>query len=73
VQLERFPQICESLFLSSALAGNINFKALGNEPFPLAPDGGRKRTRHETILPQSAARAFSGINPGVAAGARTPR
>jgi hypothetical protein len=35
VLLERFPQVCESLFLGSALACDINIEALGNEPLPL--------------------------------------
>jgi hypothetical protein len=53
VQFQGLPQVLESFFFGSALAGNVDVQALGNKPVPLAPDSSRKRTLHETILAQS--------------------
>ena len=38
VQFQRFLQVGESLFFGFALAGDIDFQALGDVPFPLAPN-----------------------------------
>jgi hypothetical protein len=37
VQFNRFLEVGKSLFLGLALAGDIEFQALGDIPLPLAP------------------------------------
>jgi hypothetical protein len=58
MQFQSLSQILEGLFFGSALAGDIDIQALGDEPFPLAPDSSRKRTLHETTLAQSTPTRF---------------
>jgi hypothetical protein len=53
VQFQCLTQIIESFFFGSALAGNIDFQTLGDEPVPFAPNRSRKRTLHESIVAQS--------------------
>ena len=55
-EFQRFSQVIESFFCS-ALARNINVKALRNEPFSFAPNSRRKRILHESILARSRATA----------------
>jgi hypothetical protein len=52
MQFKRLAQVIKSFFFGAALAGNIYVEALGDEPRSFAPHGGRKRTLHNTILPQ---------------------
>src|ERR1039457_4515882 len=61
VQFNRFLEIGKHLFLGVALAGNVEFEALGDIPRPLAPNGSRKWSLHELIV--SKARALRG-RPG---------
>jgi hypothetical protein len=53
VQLQRFPQVGESLFFSLALACDVEFEALGDAPLPLAPDGRGERSFHDFIVSQA--------------------
>jgi len=46
VQLERFPQIPESFFFRFALAGDIDFEALGDEPISFTPYTRGERALH---------------------------
>ena len=55
VQLNRFLEIGESLFLGVALAGDVELKALGDIPPPLAPNGSRKWSLHDLIVSQARA------------------
>jgi hypothetical protein len=42
VQLERLPKIGQSFLFGASLAGDIDVKALRDEPAALAPDSGGK-------------------------------
>ena len=46
VKFERLPQICESFFFRLALAGDIDFEALGDEPVPFTPYTRGERALH---------------------------
>ena len=48
MEFERFPQICQRLFFSLALAGDIQFETLGDVPVVFAPDGRGERSLHVT-------------------------
>lgn len=50
VQFNRFLEVGKSLFLSLALAGDIDLQALGDIPTPLAPNGSGKRSLHDLIV-----------------------
>ena len=50
VQFNRFLEIGKGLFLGLALAGNVEFEALGDIPPPLAPNGSRKWSLHDLIV-----------------------
>jgi len=50
VQFQRFFQAGESRFLSFALAGDIDFQALGDVALPLAPSGGGEWPLHDHVL-----------------------
>ena len=52
VQLQRFLQIGQSLFLGFTLARNVNFPALGDVPLPLAPNSRREWSLHPLIVSQ---------------------
>ena len=54
VKLQRFLQVGQSLFFGLALAGDIDFEALGNVPIPFAPNCSGKRSLHDHILAQKA-------------------
>jgi len=53
VQFNRFLEIGKSLFLGVALAGDVEFEALGDIPPPLAPNGSRKWSLHDLIVSQA--------------------
>src|SRR5664280_117624 len=55
VQFNRFLEIVKSLFLGVALAGDVEFEALGDIPPPLAPNGSRKWSLHELIVSKARA------------------
>jgi len=42
VQLNRFLKVVKSFFLGIALAGDIEFEALGDIPLPFAPNGSQQ-------------------------------
>ena len=50
VQFNRFLEVGKSLFLGFALAGDVEFEALGDIPLPFAPNGSRKRSLHDLIV-----------------------
>ena len=52
MKLQRLLQIRKSFFFALTLAGNIDFKALRDEPISLAPDGSSERSFHSHILSQ---------------------
>ena len=56
VQFQSFFQICEGLFFGVALAGDIDFQALGDIPLPFAPDGCGERSLHVRIVAQAVER-----------------
>ncbi len=56
VQFERFLEVGKSLFLGLALAGNVDFQALGDVPLPLTPNGGSEWSLHEPIVSQAGVR-----------------
>ena len=55
VQFNRFLEVGESLFLGLALAGDVEFQALGDIPLPLTPNGSREWTLHDLIVSQERA------------------
>lgn len=52
VQFHRFLEVGKGLFLGVPLAGDVEFEALGDIPPPLAPNGSRKWSLHDLIVPQ---------------------
>ena len=52
VKFQRFLQVGESLFFGLALAGDIDFEALRDIPFPFAPNSRGERSLHDHILSQ---------------------
>jgi hypothetical protein len=52
MKFQRFFQIRERLVFCFALAGNVNFQALGHIPVPFAPHRCCKRSLHERIVSQ---------------------
>ena len=65
VQFNRFLEIGKGLFLGVALAGDVEFEALGDIPPPLAPDGGRKWSLHDLIVSQARERCTAARVPMV--------
>jgi len=53
VQFNRFLEVGESLVLGLALAGDVEFEALGDIPLPFAPNSGRKWPFHVLIVSQA--------------------
>src|ERR1035437_7690738 len=53
VQFNRFLEVGKGLFLGVALAGDVEFEALGDIPPPLAPNGSRKWSLHDLIVSQA--------------------
>ena len=53
VQFEGFLQVGKSLFLGLALAGDIEFQALGDVPLPLTPNGRSEWSLHDPIVSQA--------------------
>ena len=53
VQFNRFLEVGKSRFLSLALAGDVEFQALGHIPVTFAPKGSGKRSRHVLIVSQA--------------------
>ena len=53
VQFQRFLQVGKSLFLGLALAGDVEFQALGDIPLPLTPNGRSERSLHDLIVSQA--------------------
>lgn len=51
MEFERFPQICQRLFFSLALAGDIQFETLGDVPVVFAPDGRGEQSLHSSRSP----------------------
>ncbi len=66
MELERLTEIGESFFFRFALAGDIDFKALGNVPVSFAPNGCSKRSSHKFSLTNLAHNHFR--KPSVAGG-----
>lgn len=61
VEFEGFLEVGESFLLGGALAGDVEFEALGDEPGAFAPDGARGEcSLHGLILPQNAAGVCGG-------------
>ena len=56
VQFQRFLQVGESFFLGLALAGDVEFQALGNVPLPLTPNGRSEWSLHDLIVSQARVR-----------------
>jgi hypothetical protein len=50
VKFQGFRQICERFFFGLALAGDIDFQTLRDEPLPLTPNRRREWSLHEPIL-----------------------
>ncbi len=63
VQFQRLLQVGERTFFGFALAGDIDFQALGDVPIPLAPNGRGEWSFHDYIL--SHGNRPSHANPGV--------
>jgi hypothetical protein len=53
VQFNRFLEVGKSLFLSLALARDIEFQALGHIPVTFSPNGSGKRSHHVHIVSQA--------------------
>lgn len=51
MQFERILEVRERFLFCLALAGNVDFQALGYVPRPLPPDRCREWTLHAPILP----------------------
>ena len=52
VQFDRFLEVGEGLLLGTALAGDVEFEALGDVPLSLTPNGSRKWSLHSLIVSQ---------------------
>ncbi len=52
MEFEGFFEVGQGLLFGLALAGHVDFEALGNVPVPFTPDGCGERSRHGLILPQ---------------------
>lgn len=65
VQFNCLLEIGKCLFLGVALAGDVEFEALGDIPPPLAPDGGRKWSLHDLIVSQARERCTAARVPMV--------
>ena len=63
VQFNCFLEIGKRLFLGVALAGDVEFEALGYIPPPLAPNGRRKWSLHYLIVSQAAERCTAARIP----------
>jgi len=50
VKLQRLLQVGKRLFFGRALAGDVDFEALGDVPIPLPPNGCSKRSLHAHTL-----------------------
>jgi hypothetical protein len=50
VEFNRFLEVGESLFLGLALAGYVEFQALGDVPLALTPNGSREWSLHDLIV-----------------------
>lgn len=50
VKFQRFCEVRKSFFLSLALAGHIELKALGDKPLPVFPDGCSEWPLHSLIV-----------------------
>src|ERR1017187_870027 len=53
VQFNRFLQVGKSLFFGLALAGDVEFQALGDVPLPLTPNGRDEWSLHDLIVSQA--------------------
>src|SRR5450759_2322173 len=65
VQFNCFLEIGKCLFLGVALAGDVEFEALGDIPPPLAPNGSRKWSHHDLIVSQARERCTAARVPMV--------
>ena len=64
VQFQRFCQIGKSLFLGLALAGDVEFQALGDVPLPFTPNCRREWSLHDLILSQGDAASHTSGRDG---------
>ena len=53
VQLNRLLEVGKRFLLGLALAGEVEFQALGDIPLPFTPNGSRKWSLHDLIVPQA--------------------
>ena len=52
VKFQGFLKVRESLLLGRALAGDIDFEALGHEPISFSPNGSGEGSLHSMIISQ---------------------
>ena len=71
VQFNRFLEVGKSLLPGLALAGNVEFEALGDIPLPLAPNASRKWSLHDLIVSQVRERCTAARVPMVASQIRS--
>jgi hypothetical protein len=58
VDIEGFAQVGESFFFGLALAGNVDFQALGDVPISFTPDGRGEGALHALRIAESAVIAW---------------
>ena len=53
MQFNRLLEVGKGFFLGLALAGDVEFQALGDVPFPLTPNSSREWSLHDLIFSQA--------------------